>query len=164
MALLRLILGVVIATATFNNIPVFAQETWEVKIPQRAVHELYHTQYHDVDVGHISSTEYEKIDSEFLRKIAESEGTPLELASKQHGDIRDWLIEKAREYKGNQVTATIDDFAATPLGNISQQCYDDVMKFFTDLESLQPYAMKSKCWKFAHFKLTLGKVNYCTVK
>ena len=155
MALLRFILSVVLASATFNNIPVFAQETWKVKIPQRAVPELYHTQYHDV--GHISSTDYEKIDSEFLRKIAESEGTPLELASKQHGDIRDWLIEKAREYKGNQVKATIGGFAATPLGNISQQCYDDVMKFFTDLESLQPYAMKSKCWKFAHFKLSLEK-------
>ena len=135
-------LSVVLAIVAFTN-SVFAQETTNLKIAQHAVHKLYNNRY--ADVVHISSIDYDKIDSELLHQLAKGEGTPFKIASEQHGDLRHWLIKKAMEYKENQVKGTFHSFAETPLGNISQQCFDDVMKFFSDVELLQPYAMKSKC-------------------
>ncbi len=73
------------------------------------------------------------IDNKFLKEFADLD--------RQYG--RDWLF--AAGSKSRQHEAVVNGLAETPLGNISQQCYDDVSKFTTDIQALQTYALKSKC-------------------
>ena len=62
------------------------------------------------------------------------------------GDIREWLSVKAKEHRDNEVLfkTRADGLAETPLGDISQQCYDDIVTFFADLDESKLYAVKSK--------------------
>ena len=70
---------------------------------------------------------------------------PSDLGSNPAEDFQNWLKMKANEYYSEGVTVSgVDGFAETPLGNISQTCYEDVMTFFVDLDAFQPYAFKSK--------------------
>ena len=148
MALLRHLLSVVLVTATFvGNRADVALDNTKIQIPHRVLPELLHTRYGKVD--DIPNIDYGKIDAELFRKIAESEGKNLDLASK-HGDIRDWLILKARENRESRVIGSNDGFDTTPIGNISQKCYNDLMRYYTDLEGLQPYATRSKFGKGKH--------------
>ena len=87
----------------------------------------------------------DKIDSNSLKDLASKnglEGSPADWG--RQGDIRDWLLVKSREHVEHK---PVDGLADTPLGDISQQCYEDVMRFFTDFDATQKYALKSKFWR-----------------
>ena len=144
MAILWQILSVVLATGTLTCITGFAQENRtqnNERVPHGEVPELIHTRYGKF--GNIPNTDFDKIDVKSFQRLAETEGIQFEMASKQHGDIQDWLIVKARENRENQVTGSNDGLDSLPIGNISQQCYNDLMRFYTDREWLQTYAARS---------------------
>ena len=79
-----------------------------------------------------------------IKSLAESESYPSPSAVNPDDGFRNWLFKKAHENMANIKAGDLDGLADTPLGNISQTCYDDVMTFFTDIEAFKTYAMKSK--------------------
>ena len=79
-----------------------------------------------------------------IKSLAESESYPPPSVVNPDDGFRDWLFHKARENMADVKAGDFDGFAETPLGNISQTCYDDVMTFFADTEAYKTYAMKSK--------------------
>lgn len=76
------------------------------------------------------------------------DGSSNGMGSTPVADFQNWLRVKAKEHReGNVVgitTGGIDGLAETPLGNISQACYEDVVTLFADMDASVAYAMKSK--------------------
>ena len=74
--------------------------------------------------------------NDLLRSLTDSDTSKVT-------DIRKWLRDKATE-KSNGEFELHQDLAVTPIGNISLQCYNDIMQYASDVQALKLYALRSK--------------------
>ena len=81
-----------------------------------------------------------------LKQFGTTKDELMTVGSNPIGDIREWLLVKAREHTDNKfkIVPGPGGLADTPLGNISLACYEDVMTMFEDIAASKSYALKSK--------------------
>ncbi len=144
----KIILLVALATVVMLTISVSAAQQTKtdhggVELPQKTLPKFADGLYfHNPDV----SLDYSTIDNKFLKEFMKSHDLEISKADLDRQYGRNWPFAAAT--KASQYMAEnkgVDGLVDTPLGDISQQCSDDVMTFFTDFEALQTYALKSKC-------------------
>ena len=109
---------------------------------QRNIPGIYQGRY--INAHFVDGADFSKIDATSLKKLANLEGN----AQNKSRDIREWLVTKIKEQKEAETNVTNVEFSTTLIGNISQDCYYDVITLVSDFETYQPYALKSKFEKY----------------